>query len=144
MLHDPNLASADFGVFLEELSRDVIQASGIKGVECIVNTSGVDIPAHKFIPLALIVTELLSNSLEHAFADAATEPSASPAASTASPAKSHSPSMMTARPAAEFQPANNKKPRPLHRQSLAEQIDGRLSMASSRGTQCTLYFPASA
>ena len=47
----------------------MIQASGVKGVECTVNTSGVDIPAHKFIPLALIVTELLSNSLEHGFAD---------------------------------------------------------------------------
>jgi two-component sensor histidine kinase len=28
--------------------------------------------------------------------------------------------------------------------SLAQQIDGRLSIASNRGTQCTLYFPASA
>jgi two-component system, sensor histidine kinase PdtaS len=43
-LHDPNLASIDLGAFLEELSHDVIQASGVKGVECIVDTNRVDIP----------------------------------------------------------------------------------------------------
>jgi two-component sensor histidine kinase len=43
-LHDPNLTSSSLDAFLEELSRDVIQASGVKGVECIVDTNRVDIP----------------------------------------------------------------------------------------------------
>jgi two-component sensor histidine kinase len=144
-LHDPNLASDDFGAFLEELSRDVIQASGVKGVECTVNTSGVDIPARKFIPLALIVTELLSNSLEHGFADGRygtihitcrLDSVNGEIALTVDDDGHGLPP--------DFNLQATKSLGLYIAKSLAEQIGGRLSMVSSQGTQCTLHFPASA
>ena len=144
-LHDPNLASVDFGAFLEELSRDVIQASGVKGVECIVNTSGVDIPPRKFIPLALIVTELLSNSLEHGFADGRygtvhiTCRNDSVTGEIALTVDDDGHGLPP-----DFNLQTTKSLGLYIAKSLAQQIDGRLSMASNRGTQCTLYFPASA
>jgi two-component system, sensor histidine kinase PdtaS len=144
-LHDPNLDSADLGSFLEELSRDVIQASGVKGVECVVNTTGIDIPPRKFIPLALIVTELLSNSLEHGFADGR-------CGTVRIICRNDS---VTGEIALTVDDDGHGLPPGFNLQttkslglyiakSLAQQIDGRLSMASNRGTQCTLHFPASA
>jgi two-component sensor histidine kinase len=68
-LHDPANAGLDLKEFLRELCRDVSQAAGfedagwhVQGVE------GVALPADKAVPLALIVTELLNNSIEHGFA----------------------------------------------------------------------------
>jgi two-component system, sensor histidine kinase PdtaS len=144
-LHDPNLASADLGAFLEEISRDVIQASGVKGVECIVNTSGVDIPPRKFIPLALIVTELLSNSLEHGFADGrygTVRITCQLDSVTGEIALTVDDDGHGLPP--DFNLQTTKSLGLYIAKSLAQQIDGRLSMASNRGTQCTLYFPASA
>jgi two-component sensor histidine kinase len=144
-LHDPNLASADLGAYLEELSRDVIQASGVEGVKCVVNTSGVDIPPRKFIPLALIVTELLSNSLEHGFADGRcgtvhvicrNDSVTGEIALTVDDDGHGLPP--------DFNLQTTKSLGLFIAKSLAQQIDGRLSMVSNRGTQCTLHFPASA
>jgi two-component sensor histidine kinase len=144
-LHDPNHAFADRGAFLEELSRDVILASGVKGVECVVNTTSFDIPPRKFIPLALIVTELLSNSLEHGFADGRcgtvriicrNDSVTGEIALTVDDDGHGLPP--------DFNLQTTKNLGLFIAKSLAQQIDGRLSMASSRGTQCTLYFPASA
>jgi two-component system, sensor histidine kinase PdtaS len=123
----------------------VIQASGVKGVECVVNTTGIDIPPRKFIPLALIVTELLSNSLEHGFADGR-------CGTVRIICRNDS---VTGEIALTVDDDGHGLPPGFNLQttkslglyiakSLAQQIDGRLSMASNRGTQCTLHFPASA
>jgi two-component system, sensor histidine kinase PdtaS len=144
-LHDPNLASADLGAFLEELSRDVIQAAGIKGVECVVNTAGIDISPRKFIPLALIVTELVSNSLEHGFADGRSGTvriTCHKDSVTGEIALTVDDDGQGLPP--DFNLQTTKSLGLFIAKSLAQQIDGRLSMASNRGTQCTLYFPASA
>jgi len=144
-LHDPNLASVDPTWFLEELCRDVIQTSGTQGVKCVVAASGVDISPKKFIPLALIVTELLSNSLEHGFADGRR----GTVHITCRPDKVTDEIVLTVDDNGQGLPADfnlqTTKSLGLNiAKSLAGQIGGRLSMASDRGTQCTLHFPASA
>jgi two-component sensor histidine kinase len=144
-LHDPNIASVDLKAFLEELACDVILASGVKGIEYIVNSSCVDIPPRKFIPLALIVTELLSNSLEHGFADGrcgTVHVTCCKDSVTGEIALTVDDDGHGLPPDFDLQ---TTKSLGLHiAKSLAQQIDGRLSIASNRGTQCTLYFPASA
>jgi two-component sensor histidine kinase len=68
-LHDPSNAGLDLKEFLRELCRDVSQAAGIEDVGCHVKgTEGIALPADKAVPLALIVTELLNNSIEHGIA----------------------------------------------------------------------------
>lgn len=69
-LHDPAGAEFRFGRFLQDLCRDVLEASGANGVECRVTAADMEIPAEKTVPLALIATELVSNALEHGFANA--------------------------------------------------------------------------
>ena len=68
-LHDPAGAQRRFGPFIEELCRDVLDASGTKNVVCLVSAAEAVIPADKLIPVSLIVTELISNALEHGLAD---------------------------------------------------------------------------
>lgn len=68
-LHDPANAGLDMKEFLRELCHDVSEAAGIKNAGCHVKgIEGVALPADKVVPLALIVTELLNNSIEHGFA----------------------------------------------------------------------------
>jgi two-component sensor histidine kinase len=145
-LHDPNLDSVNLGIFLKELCRDVMQTSGVKGVEFVVDTCDVVIPARKFIPLALIVTELLSNSLEHGFANGrngTVQIACHPDGVTDEIALTVNDDGHGLPPDFNLQ---TTKSLGLHiAKSLAEQIGGRLSMmASNRGTQCTLHFPVSA
>lgn len=68
-LHDPANAGLDLKEFLRELCHDVSRAAGIEDAGCHVKgIEGVALPADKAVPLALIVTELLNNSIEHGFA----------------------------------------------------------------------------
>lgn len=66
-LHDPNRDRVEFGTFLEELAHDVLQASGAGNIVCLVRSPEVVLPPDRAIPVGLIVTELVSNALEHAF-----------------------------------------------------------------------------
>jgi two-component sensor histidine kinase len=65
-LHDPTNAGLDMKEFLRELCHDVSEAAGIEDAGCQVKgAEGVALPADKVVPLALIVAELLNNSIEH-------------------------------------------------------------------------------
>ncbi len=66
-LHDPNRERTSLAEFLSSLCQDVLDSAGADRVRCPVSADALDIPANKMIPLALIVTELVSNALEHAF-----------------------------------------------------------------------------
>ena len=60
--------SSGFGPFVEDLCRDVLNAAGARNIVCLVSAAEAAIPPDKLIPVALIVTELISNALEHGFA----------------------------------------------------------------------------
>jgi two-component sensor histidine kinase len=68
-LHDPAGAQLRFGPFVEGLCRDVLEASGASNIVCLVSAAEAVIPSEKIVPVALIVTELISNAIEHGFAD---------------------------------------------------------------------------
>ncbi|MGH8512767.1 MAG: sensor histidine kinase, partial [Gammaproteobacteria bacterium] len=66
-LHDPGGAQLRFGPFMEDLCRDVLDAAGAGNVVCLVSAAEAVVPNDKLVPVALIVTELISNALEHGF-----------------------------------------------------------------------------
>jgi two-component sensor histidine kinase len=70
LLHDPQAQEVDFGAFLRAMVPDAVEATGIGDrVTVSVATVPVTLPADKAVPLGLVATELLSNALEHGFAD---------------------------------------------------------------------------
>jgi two-component sensor histidine kinase len=64
-LYDPEGAEIDFGVFLKTLCDDVVSAWNARNVDCLVKSIRMTLPPEQSIPIALIATELMSNSLEH-------------------------------------------------------------------------------
>ena len=64
-LYDPHGSEIDFGVFLRTLCDDVISAWSARNVDCNVKSIEVILPPEQSIPIALIATELMTNSLEH-------------------------------------------------------------------------------
>lgn len=67
MLHDPTDLGMNMGEYLRSLCHEVIDAAGAAHVAWEVIAEPVEIAHDKLVPLALIVAELISNSLEHAF-----------------------------------------------------------------------------
>lgn len=140
-LHDPSTTGLDLKEFLRELCHDVSQAAGILEPGCHVKgTEGVSLPADKAVPLALIVAELLSNSIEHGFAGR-------------EPGKlrmdlkraSGDKIVLTVQDDGHGLPAgfDLKQAKSLGLrivQSLAQQIEARLEIFSDKGTTCRLTF----
>lgn len=72
-LHDPDGNERPLAAFLDELARDVVDASGRDDVRVrIAVAPGADAPLapDQAVPLALIVAEAIANAIEHGFADA--------------------------------------------------------------------------
>lgn len=56
--------------FLEPLCADVVEASGRKGISCVINVAhDAPLSPDSAIPLALIVAESMANAIEHGFRD---------------------------------------------------------------------------
>lgn len=66
-LHDPGAGPVPLSDFLRDLAQDTLSASGAEGVGLRVEANHLVLEPDKAIPLALIVTELVSNALEHGF-----------------------------------------------------------------------------
>jgi two-component sensor histidine kinase len=67
-LYDPSGESRSMSAFLRELADDVVDASGRDGINVAVTVADdAPLPPDTAIPLALIVAEAVSNSIEHGF-----------------------------------------------------------------------------
>jgi PAS domain S-box-containing protein len=64
-----NLDSIDFGVYIRDLSQYLVDSYGVnaKGVSLMVNGTDVTLGINEAIPCGLILNELVSNALKHAF-----------------------------------------------------------------------------
>jgi two-component sensor histidine kinase len=143
-LHDPAGAQLRFGPFLEDLCRDILEASGARNIVCLVTAADAQIAPERTIPLALIVTELISNALEHGFEagrpgtiriDFAPErPGSREQVLTVSDDGAGLPDGFSLENATGLGLRIVK--------SLTRQLDGRLVMETAGGTTCRLVFPA--
>lgn len=64
-LHDPGRQSLDLGPYLTQLGPDILEASGVENIRYEVDAEAVEVSADLAVPLGLIATELISNSIEH-------------------------------------------------------------------------------
>jgi two-component sensor histidine kinase len=67
-LHDPKSVEAPIDEYLRDLCTDLIQASDTPGVRLTVNADRVVLNLEALMSVSLIVAELVTNSLKHAFA----------------------------------------------------------------------------
>lgn len=67
-LHDPDRGGLGVVAFLEQVGRDIIEASGAPNVALTVEADeGVEFAGSAGVPIALIIAETISNALEHGF-----------------------------------------------------------------------------
>jgi PAS domain S-box-containing protein len=59
----------DVGAFTENLISDVVGASGRKDIKVISHVSPIEVPSSKAPSLGLILNEIATNAIKHAFAD---------------------------------------------------------------------------
>jgi two-component sensor histidine kinase len=67
MLHDPASVNVPIERHLEDLCRDIIQASALPHIHLRVQAAPIRLPLASLMSLSLIVAELVTNSLKHAF-----------------------------------------------------------------------------
>lgn len=69
-LYDPKSSEEPLSVYLEALARDVIEAAGIKGIDLKVAVDdAIKLDLTRLMSLSLLINELLTNALKHAFLD---------------------------------------------------------------------------
>ena len=68
-LYDPAEAGRAFTAVVQELSRDLLTATGAENIVCHVDVVPVRLEPDRLTALAMIIIELLTNALKHAFAD---------------------------------------------------------------------------
>jgi two-component sensor histidine kinase len=71
LMESTDLKTFDIAPFLQELSQSIVGASGAKSVALSVQSIPLAVGLDFAIPLGLLVTELLTNSLKRRFADGA-------------------------------------------------------------------------
>jgi two-component sensor histidine kinase len=68
-LYDPSNAERDFGPIVEDLCREILDATGARNIVCLVDIPRIVLPMERVHTLSLIVTEALTNAVKHAFPD---------------------------------------------------------------------------
>lgn len=69
-LYDPASVDLPVAQYFQEICSDLLQATGAKNIVCLVNMPAISLDIARLTTLSLLVTELVTNSLKHAFADA--------------------------------------------------------------------------
>ena len=70
-LYEPAALEKPLGEYMETLCREMVAASGATNIVCVAQIgSDIELDLQKMLTLSLIISELVTNSLKHAFDDA--------------------------------------------------------------------------
>ncbi|HJE23513.1 MAG TPA: DUF4118 domain-containing protein [Methylorubrum populi] len=69
-LYDPARADQPVGHYLQELCSDLLDATGARNIVCLVDVPPVRLDLGRLTTLSLLVVEVVTNALKHAFRDA--------------------------------------------------------------------------
>jgi two-component sensor histidine kinase len=140
-LYDPRMVDLPLGQYLQKLCARVLDASGAKNVVCVVEVPPVQLDLRRMVTLSLLITEVMTNSIKHAF-DAS---------------KKGTISIRLNREAeqyvlivqddgrglpAEFDPASSASLGVRIMQNLAQQLRGELTFQGGKGAAARIVFPA--
>jgi PAS domain S-box-containing protein len=73
LYNSANLTNIDFAVYLKSLADELWKSFGRPEISCVLDLEAIPFEIDKAIPTGLIVNELLTNSLKHAFPPPATK-----------------------------------------------------------------------
>jgi two-component sensor histidine kinase len=68
-LYDPVSVGLPLGRYFQELCTDILDVSGARNVVCVVETVPATLDLRRLVTLSLLVSETITNSVKHAFAD---------------------------------------------------------------------------
>lgn len=68
-LYDPSIVERPIGDYFREVTRDVIAVSGATNIDCIVEMPAIKLDIERLMLLSLLVTEVVTNCVKHAFGD---------------------------------------------------------------------------
>lgn len=66
-LYDPASVDLPVGQYFQELCTDLLDATGAKNIVCLVDVPALKLDVKKLVTLSLLLTEVVTNSLKHAF-----------------------------------------------------------------------------
>lgn len=69
-LYDPASLDLPVAQYFQEICSDLLEATGARNIVCVVDMPSITLDIARLTTLSLLVTELVTNSLKHAFADA--------------------------------------------------------------------------
>jgi two-component sensor histidine kinase len=67
LLYDPAAIGLPLGQYFQKLCTDILDATGAKNVVCVAETAPVTFDLRRLVTLSLLVNEVITNSLKHAF-----------------------------------------------------------------------------
>ncbi|UHC17276.1 DUF4118 domain-containing protein [Methylobacterium currus] len=143
-LYDPDRISLPVGQYLQELCADLLDATGARTIVCLVEVPPVRFDLTRLTTLSLLVVEVVTNALKHAFPEGAGGTITIRLETTA-------PDRMALTVAddgrgipAGFDPETSRSLGLRIAQGLAAQLDGTLTYSGGPGTVVRLDFAAAA
>ncbi|SFM31450.1 sensor histidine kinase [Methylobacterium pseudosasicola] len=140
-LYDPSRIAMPVGQYLQELCSDMLDATGARNVVCLVEAPVVTLDLTRLTTLSLLVVEIITNALKHAFGDDARgtivvrleQVDASNLSLTVTDNGKGIPE--------GFDPASSRSLGFRIAQGLAQQLGGELAWSGGPGTEVRLKFP---